>query len=243
MMRLYRDFADQAALDAEYDPSRTVAGAAGLMAEWQAKSTTALEHLGDRLDVWIVEATTLLRSASALAHSRGVPLWAVYTHGGAEEHDVLRYYSGLWAWANGVQCCLVWAYQHNRTVRAEVDGTVRGGEYEQALTYAVPRADGTILSTPGYDGYVAGIADCRRLEQYAQDPRSEVQAFLAKAREAAWGPLLRPAPIGAMRFLSLDPASRRRAPRQPSARQRTRVGLPPTKTGGITDWRRDGPAR
>jgi arylformamidase len=51
MRRLYRDFADQAALDAEYDPSRTVADAAGLMAEWQARSTTALAHLGGRLDV------------------------------------------------------------------------------------------------------------------------------------------------------------------------------------------------
>ncbi len=51
MMKLYRDFADQAALDAEYDPSRAVADAAGLMAGWQARSAGALARLGGRLDV------------------------------------------------------------------------------------------------------------------------------------------------------------------------------------------------
>lgn len=49
-MRLYREFTDQESLDAAYDPSRTAADAAGVMAAWQARSARAVQRLEGRLD-------------------------------------------------------------------------------------------------------------------------------------------------------------------------------------------------
>ena len=48
-MRLYREFTDQAALDAAYDPSRTAVDAAGMMADWSARSARVLVRLEGQL--------------------------------------------------------------------------------------------------------------------------------------------------------------------------------------------------
>lgn len=48
-MKLYREFTDQAALDAAYDPSSSVPDAASLMAAWRSRSAAALARLEARL--------------------------------------------------------------------------------------------------------------------------------------------------------------------------------------------------
>jgi arylformamidase len=78
-MRLYRDFADQTALDAEYDPTRTATDAGGLMADWTVRSAGTLERLEGRLDVRY--GPTLAEHVDIFRAGDGAPVH-IFVHGG-----------------------------------------------------------------------------------------------------------------------------------------------------------------
>ncbi len=78
-MKLYREFADQAALDAEYDPSRAAPDAAASMADWQARSAAALGRLTARLDVRY--GPTRAEHLDVFPAGDGAPVH-VFLHGG-----------------------------------------------------------------------------------------------------------------------------------------------------------------
>ena len=78
-MPLYRAFTDQASLDAEYDPSRSAADAAGVMADWQARSTRTLARLDGLLDTRY--GPTLAEHLDIFPAGSGAPLH-LFVHGG-----------------------------------------------------------------------------------------------------------------------------------------------------------------
>lgn len=78
-MRLYREFTDQASLDAAYDPSRTAADAAGMMAGWQTRSERALARLAGQLDVRY--GPTVAEHLDVFPAGSGAPLH-IFIHGG-----------------------------------------------------------------------------------------------------------------------------------------------------------------
>lgn len=78
-MRLYRDFTDQASLDAAYDPSRTAVDAASAMADWQVRSGRTLAKLECRLGVRY--GPTLAEHLDIFPASAGAPVH-VFVHGG-----------------------------------------------------------------------------------------------------------------------------------------------------------------
>jgi hypothetical protein len=62
-------------------------------------------------------------------------------------------------------------------------------------TYAIPLADGTIMSTPGYDGFTDGIKDCRVLENAEKYPDQNLQAYLQQVRATIPCAMLRPGKV------------------------------------------------
>lgn len=78
-MRLYREFTDQESLDAAYDPSRTAADAAGVMADWQARSARAVERLDGVLDIRY--GPTLAEHLDIYPAGNGAPVH-LFVHGG-----------------------------------------------------------------------------------------------------------------------------------------------------------------
>ncbi len=85
-MRLYRDFTDQAALDAAYDPSRTAEDAAGMMAAWQARSAATVAEGGGRLGVrygpTLAEYLDIFPAGPAARPTAGPAPVHVFVHGG-----------------------------------------------------------------------------------------------------------------------------------------------------------------
>jgi arylformamidase len=78
-MRLYREFTDQESLDAAYDPSRTAADAAGVIAAWQARSAEAVERLDGLLDTRY--GPTLAEHLDIYPAGSGAPVH-LFIHGG-----------------------------------------------------------------------------------------------------------------------------------------------------------------
>lgn len=78
-MRLYREFTDQESLDAAYDPSRTAADAAGVMADWQARSARAVDRLAGLLDTRY--GPTLAEHLDIYPAGNGAPVH-LFVHGG-----------------------------------------------------------------------------------------------------------------------------------------------------------------
>ena len=78
-MRLYRDFTDQAGLDAAYDPSHTAADAQGMMADWQARSARTLARLAGQLDMRY--GPTLAEHLDIFPAGTGAPVH-IFVHGG-----------------------------------------------------------------------------------------------------------------------------------------------------------------
>jgi arylformamidase len=78
-MRLYREFTDQAALDAEYDPTRNVPAAAAMMAGWSERSARALDRLESRLAVRY--GPTLEEHLDIFPAGPGAPVH-IFVHGG-----------------------------------------------------------------------------------------------------------------------------------------------------------------
>jgi len=78
-MRLYREFTDQESLDAAYDPSRTAADAAGVMAAWQTRSERAVAQLDGLLDTRY--GPTLAEHVDIYPAGNGAPVH-LFVHGG-----------------------------------------------------------------------------------------------------------------------------------------------------------------
>jgi arylformamidase len=78
-MKLYRDFEDQAALDAEYNPGQSVPDAAARMADWPVRGARALERLRHQLDIRY--GPTLAEYLNVFPAGPGSPVH-VFVHGG-----------------------------------------------------------------------------------------------------------------------------------------------------------------
>lgn len=78
-MKLYRNFEDQAALDAEYNPGQAVPDAAERMADWPVRSARALARLPHELDVRY--GATLAEHVDVFPAGSGSPVH-VFVHGG-----------------------------------------------------------------------------------------------------------------------------------------------------------------
>lgn len=78
-MRLYREFTDQATLDAAYDPSRTAVDAAGMMAGWQTRSARTLARLEGQLDRRY--GPTVAEHLDVFPAGSGAPVH-IFIHGG-----------------------------------------------------------------------------------------------------------------------------------------------------------------
>jgi arylformamidase len=78
-MRLYREFTDQASLDAEYDPTRNVPDAAAMMSDWSVRSRRTLERLEARLGVRY--GPTLEEHLDIFPAAGGAPVH-IFLHGG-----------------------------------------------------------------------------------------------------------------------------------------------------------------
>ncbi len=78
-MRLYREFTDQASLDAEYDPTRNVPEAATMMAEWSVRSQRTLDRLESRLGVRY--GPTIEEYLDIFLAESGAPVH-IFLHGG-----------------------------------------------------------------------------------------------------------------------------------------------------------------
>ena len=76
---------------------------------------------------------------------------------------MLRYYSGVWAWAHQVRNCLVWAYSHDRQTYIDDHGFIK--KEDDRHTFAPSDGQGNIHSTDDYDGFEQGVHDCRLLER------------------------------------------------------------------------------
>ena len=158
-MRLYRDFADQAALDAEYDPTRTATDAAGLMADWTVRSAGTIERLGGRLDVRY--GPTLAEHVDIFPAGDGAPVH-IFVHGGYWRRFAARDF----AWvaeplvARGIAAVLV-NYALCPTV--SLTEIVRQTRAAIAWTYANGRSFGgdprrLTLSRHSAGGHLVGMA-------------------------------------------------------------------------------------
>jgi arylformamidase len=78
-MRLYRDFTDQEAIDAEYNPSARVADAGERMADWQRRSAATVAALEGRLGVRY--GPTLAEHVDIFPAGAGAPVH-IFVHGG-----------------------------------------------------------------------------------------------------------------------------------------------------------------
>lgn len=133
--------------------------------------------LGEAADIWIVQAPTWQHDTEKNAKALGKELWAAYTVGAAWRYEHCRYYSGLWAWAHKPKQVLVWAYNHTASTFVGGDGTlsIHPGDNN---SFAIPRMDGTVMSTPGYDGFSDGVVDCRVLEASEKSEYPDIQDYL-----------------------------------------------------------------
>jgi hypothetical protein len=150
-------------------------------------------YLGEAPDIWIVQGSTFRASTASDAASLGKELWSYFCNECHHDYDVLRYYSGLWCWARQPKQALLWTYAHDpKTKAGDRDCIVRA--QGDKFTYAVPREDGTVIPTRGYEGFVQGIEDCRLLERAEElglqgDP--ELTTYMGEVRASVAYPMFR----------------------------------------------------
>lgn len=147
--------------------------------------------LGEAVDIWIVHAHTWQQDTEKNAKALGKELWAAFTVSLPGQYDHMRYYAGLWCWARRPKQALAWCFTHDQRTRVGTDGSLCVPETDH-WSLAIPKPDGTVQSTPGYDGYAVGIKECRMLEHWdrvadgsagdAGHDRSAVREYLAFVR-------------------------------------------------------------
>jgi hypothetical protein len=172
--------------------SNTTCGTAALD-RFYGEGGAELGHpcLGTASDVWVVQGKTFRADTNERAAEMGSEVWSYFCDECTDKPEVTRYYAGLWAWARGVKNCLLWAYQDDGKGRhgsPSPDAELRIGA---KFTYAVPKPDGSIEATTGYDGFTKGIADCRILEAASASPDPAVQQYLDELRPKIATPMAR----------------------------------------------------
>ena len=138
--------------------------------------------LGEAFDVWIINAPTWQPDTEKNAKALGKELWAYYTCSSSGDYERMRYAAGLWCWTHAPRQFLVWAYVGDKKTMVRPDGVLCIAEAD-THSFAIPRHDGTVISTVGYDGYAKGIEDCRVLEAASASDDPKVIEFLQSVRE------------------------------------------------------------
>jgi hypothetical protein len=142
--------------------------------------------LGAAVDIWIVQAHTWQQDTAKNAKALGKELWAAYTLPTTGRYDYMRYYAGMWCWAHGPRQALVWAYTDSPNTMVCPDGSLRMNRDPEGRpdkqSFAIPRPDGTVMATPGYEGFEQGIKDCRYLERKEELADEKTRAYLAAVR-------------------------------------------------------------
>jgi hypothetical protein len=160
-----------------------------------------VEPLAEFLDVWIVSARTWMPNLKELAKEHDADLWAYWAQESTGDPERCRYFFGLWTWARQIECSMVWAYTHESGTKVQPNGT-RVSEKSDKFSYAIPTAFGKPLHTPGYEGLIDGIKDCRALEAAERNGGPECQKWLAKLRKSV--PLRVPNPGKPLPDFNLD---------------------------------------
>ena len=158
--------------------------ATAAMDKWEGR------ELGSAPDIWIVQGSTWRESTPSDAASLGKELWSYFCNECYDKPVVLRYYAGLWAWARKVTHALLWAYSHHVETKVMAAGHVVRDPSDK-FSYAVPAADGSIVPSTGYDGFVQGILDCRLLEAAEASDDAEVRAYVSEVRASVAPPMFR----------------------------------------------------
>jgi len=148
-----------------------------------AKRNETMQSLGDLLDVWISAIYTWQEDTVELARRTNKELWAICTTQTTGRYDYMRYAAGLWTWAREPKQFLVWAYTHDNTTRVRADGSMSVDSHGLLNSFAIPRPDGTVLSTPGYDGFAHGILDYHALRAASESKDARVLAYLGYVRK------------------------------------------------------------
>jgi hypothetical protein len=123
----------------------------------------------------------------------GKELWSYFCNECYDKPVVLRYYSGLWAWARQVTHALLWAYSHHVETKVHPGGHPVYDPSDK-FSYACPREDGSIIPSSGYDGFAQGILDCRlleRAEELGEQGDPELVAYVAEVRASVAPPMFR----------------------------------------------------
>ena len=168
----------RAAVESEYKEAHRMGFRSGTAIS--GYDLTGPDGLMDVLDLWIVSANTWQSNLEELAEEHEADLWSYWTYETTGAPPRCRYYFGLWTWARRVSCSLVWAYTHVASTMVRPDGTRVTGE--DSHSYAIPTAYGKPLHTPGYDGLIEGIKDCRALEAAERNGGPQCHAWLAELR-------------------------------------------------------------
>lgn len=150
-------------------------------------------YLGEAPDIWITQGSTHRASTVSDAAGLGKELWSYFCNECYDKPVVLRYYSGLWAWARQVTHALLWAYSHHVETKVHPGGHPVYDPSDK-FSYACPREDGTIISSSGYDGFAQGILDCRlleRAEELGEQGDPELAAYVAEVRASVAPPMFR----------------------------------------------------
>jgi len=147
--------------------------------------------LGEPVDIWVVQAHTWQQDTVKNAKALGKELWAAYTVAATGYYDHMRYYAGLWCWAHGPKQALVWAYTHTAQTMIRPDGSISYPENDH-WSFAIPKCDGTVQATPGYEGYEQGIKDCRELERMEALNDPGINEYLRNLRNSAPFQMARP---------------------------------------------------
>jgi hypothetical protein len=147
--------------------------------------------LGEAVDIWIVQAHTWQEDTEKNANALGKELWAAYACPATGCYDHMRYLAGIWCWARRPRQLLVWTNCHLATTMVRPDGSLSVDPADHH-SYTIPRADGTFMTTPGYDGYVQGIKDCRVLEHLESRHDPKIDEYLWKVRASCPFQMARP---------------------------------------------------
>jgi hypothetical protein len=141
----------------------------------------SMKSLGSVMDACVIHSTTWQWDTNKNADALGKEVWAYYTLPTRGDYERMRYGAGLWCWAMHPEQFLVWAYVHDKRTMVRPDGIMLIGE-DDAHSFVIPKHDGTVVSTPGYDGYEQGIKDCRALEAASLSNNSKVLDYLETVR-------------------------------------------------------------
>ena len=162
--------------------------------------------LGEPVDCWIVQAHTWQQDTEKNARALGKELWAGYTLALTGQYEHMRYFAGLWCWARRPKQALVWCYTHDQRTRVGTEGSLCVPEEDQ-WSLAIPRPDGTVQTTLGYEGYEQGIKDCRYLEHREAAADEKTRVYLSTVRNTV--PFAMPRPGRALPELRAPEVIRR----------------------------------